>query len=147
MPRSNSIRGFAHLLLLYRASIKHPLITTTNPSMATIPTKDRDPLAFTAEENDAMRATKLLLLTKLKLPEEKISSHILAVTTMNCKCQPAVAAEKYAKWLKLVDEGMGIKSFGEVLDEVGLKGEKLVGSPYEVGLANVYYGKFFKGNL
>ena len=109
--------------------------------MSTIPPKSSDLLAFTAEEIEAMRATKHLLLTKFKLTEEKISSHVLAVTTMNCKCQPEVAAEKYSKWLRLIDEGMGIKTFGEVLDEVGLKGEKLIGSAYEAGLANVYYGK------
>lgn len=109
--------------------------------MSTISTEIKDPMAFTIEEIDAMRATKALLLTKFKLTEDKITPQVLAVTTMNCKCQPAVAAEKYAKWLRLIDEGMGIKSFNEVFDEVGLKGEKLIGSTYEAGLALVYYGK------
>ena len=100
-----------------------------------------DPMAFTKDEVDAMRATKHLLLTKFKLTEDKISNIILAITTMNCQCHPASAAGKYAKWLKLIDDGMGIKTYDEVLNEVGFKGEKLIGSTYEAGLASVYYGK------
>jgi hypothetical protein len=41
----------------------------------------------------------------------------------------------------LVDDGVGIKNFDDVLNEVGFKGEKLFGSTYEAGLASVYYGK------
>ena len=105
------------------------------------------PTVFTKEEGDAMRATKHLLLTKFKLTEDKISNLILAITTMNCKCQPAIAAEKYAKWLKLIDDGMGIKTYDEVLNEVGLKGEKLIGSTYAAGLASVYYSKMTENDI
>ena len=100
-----------------------------------------DPMAFTDDEVDAMRVTKHLLLTKFKLPEDKISNIIVAITTMNCECKPETAAERYTKWLKLIDDGMGIKDFDDVLNEVGFKGEKLVGSTYAAGLASVYYGK------
>ena len=100
-----------------------------------------DPMAFTKDEVDAMRATKHLLLTKFKLTEDKISNIIVAITTMNCECKPETAAERYTKWLKLIDDGLGIKNFDDVLDEVGFKGEKLIGSTYEAGLASMYYGE------
>ena len=114
--------------------------------MSNVPATVSDPMEFTKEEGDAMRATKQLLLTKFKLTEDKISNLVLAITTMNCKCQPATAAEKYAKWLKLIDDGMGIKTYDEVLNEVGFKGEKLVGSTYAAGLASVYYSKMTEYN-
>ena len=88
-----------------------------------------------------MRVTKNLLLTKFKLTEDKISNIVVAITTMNCECKPETTAERYAKWLKLVDDGMGIKNFDDVLNEVVFKGEKLVGSIYAAGLAAVSYGK------
>ena len=53
----------------------------------------------------------------------------------------------YAKWLKLIDDGMGIKTFDEILNEIGFKGENLVGSIYEARLANMCYGKMTKYNL
>ena len=109
--------------------------------MSSVPSTGSDSMAFTEEEVDAMRVTKNLLLTKFKLTEDKISNIVVAITTMNCECKPETAAERYAKWLKLVDDGMGIKNFDDVLNEVGFKGEKLIGSTYEAGLASVYYGK------
>jgi hypothetical protein len=109
--------------------------------MSDLPSTGSDPMAFTEDEADAMRVTKHLLLTKFKLTEDKISNLVVAITTMNCQCKPETAAERYAKWLKLVDDGMGIKNFDDVLNEVGFKGEKLIGSTYEAGLASVYYGK------
>ena len=108
--------------------------------MPDIPSTGSDSMAFTEEEVDAMRVTKHLLLTKFKLTEDKISNLILAIITMNCQCKPESAAGKYAKWLKLIDDGMGIKTFDEILNEVGFKGEKLIGSTYAASLASVYYG-------
>ena len=109
--------------------------------MSSVPSTFSDSMAFTKEEVDAMRVTKHLLLTKFKLTEDKISNIILAIITMNCECKPETAAGIYAKWLKLVDDGVGIKTFYDVLNEVGFKDEKLVGSTYEAGLASMYYGK------
>ena len=108
--------------------------------MSDVPSTGSDSMAFTKDEEDAMRVTKHLLLTKFKLTEDKISNLVVAITTMNCQCQPETAAERYAKWLKLIDDGMGIKNFDDVLKEVGFKGEKLIGSTYAAGLASVYYG-------
>jgi hypothetical protein len=109
--------------------------------MSDVPSTGSYSMAFTQEEVDAMRVTKHLLLTKFKLTEDKISNLVVAITTMNCECKPENAAARYAKWLKLIDDGMGIKNFDDVLNEVGFKGEKLIGSTYAAGLASEYRGK------
>jgi hypothetical protein len=127
--------------VLFKAKIKRFVVVASNLSISSTPSTGSDSMAFTKEEVDAMRVTKHLLLTKFKLTEDKISNIMLAITTMNCQCKPETAAAKYAKLLMLVDDGVGIKNFDDVLNEVGFKGENLVGSCYEVGLASVYYGK------
>lgn len=88
-----------------------------------------------------MRVTKHLLLTEFNLTEDKISNIILAIITMTCQFYSAYAAEKYAKLLKLIDDSMGIKTFDEILNEIGSKDVKLVGSTYEARLANMCYGE------
>ena len=109
--------------------------------MSNISSAVSDSMEFTKDEVDAMRVTKHLLLTKFTLTEAKISNLILAITTMNCECKPEKAAFMYAYWLNLIDDGVGIKTFDEVLNEVGFKGEKLIGSIYKARLASLCLGK------
>jgi hypothetical protein len=109
--------------------------------MPSVPSTGSDPMAFTRKEEDAMRVTNHLLLTEFNLTEDKISNIILAIITMTCQCHPASAAEMCAKLLKLIDDSMGIKTFDEILNEIGSKGKKLVGSTYEARLANICYGE------
>jgi hypothetical protein len=63
---------------------------------------------FTDEELNAIRETKSLLLTKHMMPPEKISMRELIIATMNSKLRSEIAADKYKRWLHLIDTGMGV---------------------------------------
>ena len=82
--------------------------------------------SFTTEEMDAVREAKNILLTKHEMRPDQISIRELIIVTMNCKLRPDTAADKYKKWLELIDTGMGVKSFDMVWSEIGGCGAKSV---------------------
>ena len=96
---------------------------------------------FADDEVAAFRATKALLLTEHEIPVEKISIRELIITTMTCKLKSDTAAEKYKRWLDLIDSGMGITSFDVVWEAVGKSGEHLCGHELEAELIKGYAGK------
>lgn len=69
-----------------------------------------DSLTFTTEEIEAVKATKALLMSKYNLTLEQISVRELLIVTMNSKLRPETAAEKYKRWLELIDTGNNINS-------------------------------------
>ena len=97
---------------------------------------------FTAEEIDAFRATKNLLLTKHNMSEDKISIRTLIIVTMNCKLRPDTSADKYKRWLDLIDTGMGVTSFDSAWEEIGQSGENLVGHQLASFLIRTYAGEW-----
>jgi hypothetical protein len=78
---------------------------------AAISSATGSPDAFTAEELEAMRATKKLLILD-GVPESDILGIELAVTVMNCKMRPEAAKEKYKEWLAMLAE-FGVSSIEE----------------------------------
>jgi hypothetical protein len=98
-------------------------------------------LLFTDDEVAAFRTTKALLLAEHEIPVEKISIRELIITTMNCKLKSDTAAEKYKRWLNLINDGMNITSFDVVWEEVGRLGENLNGHELEAELIKGYAGQ------
>ena len=97
--------------------------------------------SFTTEELDAVREAKKILLTKHKMRPDQISIRELIIVTMNCKLRPDTAADKYKKWLELIDTGMGVKSFDMVWSEIGIEGKNLVGHRLVSKLTKTFAGK------
>jgi hypothetical protein len=95
---------------------------------------------FTDEELNAIRETKSLLLTKHMMPPEKISMRELIIATMNSKLRSEIAADKYKRWLHLIDTGMGV-NFNMIWEEIGMSGENLTGHELEAELTRGYAGK------
>ena len=102
--------------------------------------------SFTTEEMDAVREAKNILLTKHEMRPDQISIRELIIVTMNCKLRPDTAADKYKKWLELIDTGMGVKSFDMVWSEVGVDGKNLVGHRLVPILTRTYSGKRMRNN-
>ena len=91
-------------------------------------TEESKGVVFTAEELNAYRETKKVLLSK-GMPIEKISKRELFLSVMNCKLRSETAAEKYTKWLKSMEEGFGIQGFDELFALVGSTTTRLSSSP------------------
>ena len=102
--------------------------------------------SFTREEMDAVREAKNILLTKYEMRPDQISIRELIIVTMNCKLRPDTAADKYKKWLELIDTGMGVKSFDMVWSEIGVDGKNLVGHRLVPILTKTYAGKRMRRN-
>ena len=90
---------------------------------------------------DAVREAKNILLTKYEMRPDQISIRELIIVTMNCKLRPDTAADKYKKWLELIDTGMGVKSFDMVWSEIGVDGKNLVGHRLVPKLTKTFAGK------
>ena len=101
-----------------------------------------DTSLFTTVEVDAVREAKRILLTEHKMRPDQISIRELVITTMNCKLRPDTAADKYKKWLELIDAGMGLKSFDMVWNEIGIDGKNLVNHRLVRNLTKTFPGEF-----
>jgi hypothetical protein len=99
-------------------------------------------LPFTEEELGAFRATKALLISEHKMPENLISTRELIIITMNCKLRPVTAAEKYKRWLECISTGMGVTSFDSAWEEIGRTGENLPGHRMADNMTKTFAGKW-----
>ena len=61
---------------------------------------------------------------------------------MNCKLRPDTSADKYKRWLDLIDTGMGVTSFDSAWEEIGQSGENLVGHQLASFLIRTYAGEW-----
>ena len=66
---------------------------------------------------------------------------------MNCKLRPDTSADKYKRWLDLIDTGMGVSSFDMVWDDIGISGENLVGHKLVSKLTRTFAGECDHRNL
>jgi hypothetical protein len=101
-------------------------------------------LPFTEEELSAFRATKALLISEHKMPENLISTRELIIVTMNCKLRPVTAAEKYKRWLDCMSKGMGVTSFDSAWEEIGRSGENLPGHRMAEGMTKTFAGQLLQ---
>lgn len=101
---------------------------------------EEEELPFTEEEVGAFKATKALLISEHKMPENLISTRELIIITMNCKLRPVTAAEKYKRWLECISTGMGVTSFESAWDEIGRAGENLPGHRMADNMTKTFAG-------